>query len=136
LWKKLNDEHEVRSEHFSERYAKRTFEKRREVLLKKSEFGFLHIILAHSSSKGELVGYCISTISNEKQGEIDSIYIEPEYRGSGIGDELMKRALSWMDERSVSKRILDVGVGNEDTFAFYSKYDFYPRTIILEQVNE
>jgi ribosomal protein S18 acetylase RimI-like enzyme len=79
-------------------------------------------------------GYCISTISGDRQGEIESIYIEPDYRGSGIGDSLMKRALRWMDECSVTKKVLGVGAGNEEVFEFYRRYNFYPRTTILEQV--
>ena len=67
-------------------------------------------------------------------GEIESIYIEPDYRGSGIGDNLMKRALRWMDEYPVDKKVLTVGAGNEEVFAFYSRHNFYPRTTILEQI--
>ena len=41
-----------------------------------------------------------------------------------------------MKEHSVTKRILEVGAGNEEVFSFHSKYNFYPRTIILEQVGK
>ncbi len=133
LWKKLNDDHAARSPHFSEQFAKRTFEKRKIDLLQKSELGHLHIGMAHDSSTGDLVGYCVSTITKD-QGEVDSVYVEPNYRQFGVGHDLMKRALDWMDEHSVTKKILEIGAGNEEVFAFYSKYNFYPRTYILEQV--
>ena len=103
-------------------------------MLEKSKNGVIRIDLARDINRGELIGYCVSTVSEERQGEIDSIYIEPDYRQSGIADNLMKGALKWMDECSVTKRILHVSVGNEDVFGFYTRYNFYPRTTILEQV--
>jgi ribosomal protein S18 acetylase RimI-like enzyme len=134
LWQKLLEYHKSLSQHFSGHFNKMTFRLRKEELLKKSREGAMHIDLARDMNTGCLVGYCISTISRERQGEIDSIYIEPDYRGSGIGDNLMKRALRWMDEQSVTKKVLGVGAGNEEVFAFYRRYSFYPRTTILEQV--
>ena len=76
----------------------------------------------------------MSTISADKQGQLESIYIEPEYRKAGIGDELMKRALSWMNEMKAETKTLIVGVGNEEVLSFYSRYGFYPKHITVEQV--
>jgi ribosomal protein S18 acetylase RimI-like enzyme len=134
LWQKLNEYHRVRSQHFANSFEKHTFDWRKKDLLEKSNSGSLRIDLAKDLDTGELIGYCVSTISKDKQGEIDSIYVEPGYRQSGIGDYLMRRALRWMDDLSVAKKILRVGAGNEEVFEFHRKYDFYPRTIILEQV--
>ena len=129
LWQKLVEYHKARSQHFSGHYAKITFDLRKKELLEKSRKGPLRIDLARDVNSGELVGYCVSTISGDRQGEIDSIYTEPDYRQSGIGDNLMKRALRWMDDLSVTKKILVVGAGNEEVFAFYSRYTFYPRSV-------
>jgi ribosomal protein S18 acetylase RimI-like enzyme len=134
LWQKLLEYHKSLSQHFSEHFDKMTFGLRKKGLLEKSREGAIRVDLARDTDTGELVGYCISTVSRDRQGEIDSIYIEPDYRGSGIGDNLMERALRWMDEYPVAKKVLGVGAGNEDVFAFYSRYNFYPRTTILEQV--
>ena len=135
LWRKLNQYYRVRSKHFANRFDERTFDRRKKDLLEKSNLGSLRIDLAKDLNTGELIGYCVSTVSKDKQGEIDSIYIEPDYRHCGIGDNLMRKALRWMDDLSVTKKILDVGAGNEEVFEFYRKYDFHPRTIILEQVD-
>lgn len=107
---------------------------RNKELVKKFEKGKIRVDLARDGDTQELVGYCISTISVEKEGEIQSIYIEPEYRKCGIGNEMMKKALHWMEENSINKKILGVGAGNEEVITFYKRYSFYPRTIILEQV--
>jgi len=93
LWQRLKEHHEIQSHHFPEHYARLTFNLRKKDLLKKSKYGALRLDLAKDSDTGEHIGYCISTISKDKQGEIDSIYVEPNYRKVGIGDNLMKRAL-------------------------------------------
>jgi len=41
-----------------------------------------------------------------------------------------------MDGMKVERKILGLGVGNEEVLSFYQRYGFFPRTIILEQVNE
>ncbi|MGZ7048012.1 MAG: GNAT family N-acetyltransferase [Methanobacterium sp.] len=81
----------------------------------------------------KLIGYCISYISEDNTGEIDSIYVVENYRLSKIGDTLMKRALSWMDEKSVKSKKIKVAVGNDELISFYHKFDFLPRHIIFEQ---
>ena len=111
-----------------------TFATRKKQLLEKSRGNTIRIDLARDEDLGEFVGYCVSTISEERQGEIDSIYIKPDYRRFGIADNLMKRALHWMDEQLITKRILVVGAENEEVLGFYSKYGFHPRNIVLEQV--
>ena len=134
LWQKQLEYHKALSQHFSEYLDKMTFDLRKMGLLEKFREGAICIELARDTDTGELVGYCLGTISGDRQGEIESIYIEPDYRRSGIGDNLMNKALRWMDERSVVRKVLGVGAGNEDVFAFYGRYNFYPRTTILEQV--
>jgi ribosomal protein S18 acetylase RimI-like enzyme len=106
---------------------------RKKQLLEKSCQGALHIDLARDSNTEEHIGYCVTTINPEKQGEIESLFIEKEYRGMGIGDNLMARALAWLKTMSVQKTILGVAEGNESVFPFYRRYNFYPRVTILWQ---
>ncbi len=134
LWQKLRSYHEVCSPHFSEHFARMTFDLRKKRLLEKSRSGTLRIDLARDVQTGVLVGYCVSTVTGDKQGEIESIYVEQDYRRSGIGDSLMKRTLRWMDNMPVSKKIVVAAVGNEEALSFYSRYGFYPRITTLEQV--
>jgi ribosomal protein S18 acetylase RimI-like enzyme len=136
LWEKLREHHRVRSKHFTRRYNEVTWMKRKASLLEKAETGLLRLDIAMNQETGAIIGYCISTISGYAQGEIESIFIETEYRKTGTGDNLMMRALSWMDAMKVDRKILDVGAGNEEVLTFYQRYGFFPRTIILEQVNE
>lgn len=133
LWEKLRDHHRKLSAHFPERYDEFSFDERKKELLKKSENGILKIDMARDEDKKRYIGYCISSISDELVGEVDSIYLREEYRSSGIGDNLMKRSLNWMDDKSIKTKKIVVAVGNEDLLSFYKQYNFFPRHLILEQ---
>jgi [ribosomal protein S5]-alanine N-acetyltransferase len=133
LWEKLKEHHMAVSMYRKDYYSNFKFEIRKEKLLEKSRDGALYIDLVSALSKKEFIGYCVTSIDAQKQGEIESIYVEKEYRGASIGDNLMKRALSWLESRAAGERVLRVAEGNEAVFAFYRRYAFYPRTTILEQ---
>lgn len=134
LWDKLREHHKELSPYFQERYTEFTFQERKEELLNKSENGILRIDVAKDNDADEVIGYCISSISNELTGEIDSIFLEEEYRSSGIGNKLIERTLKWMDEKEVKTKKIMIAAGNEDTLAFYAHHNFFPKHIILEQV--
>ena len=134
LWQKLNDLHGELSEHFSASYPKNTFQRRKQELMDKSDGGAIRVELARDRDTGEIIGYCVSTISKQNTGEIDSIYIKENYRRSGIGDCLIKKALRWMKERAVERRVVEVIVNNEAALRFYERYGFYPRSTRMELV--
>ena len=131
LWEKLNEQHGRDSTYFSDYFSRRDFKERKKSLLENKTA--IRTEIAKESGTGCLVGYCISTISQKKVGEIDSVFIETDFRGMGIGDAFMRRALEWMDSRAVQSKILTVAEGNERVFAFYKRYGFYPRTTVLMQ---
>lgn len=131
LWQKLNAHHLTVSKYFKESRAAFTFEMRKKHLLEKSFQGALRIDLARDSVTKEYVGYCVTSVNREKEGEIESIYVEKDYRLSGIGDGLMSRALAWLNDVTVKQTVLTVAEGNEGVFAFYRRHDFYPKTTIL-----
>jgi ribosomal protein S18 acetylase RimI-like enzyme len=136
LWNKLIVHHRERAVRFRKMLETIDFEKRKKQLLESSKTGRLRIDLARDAGTGELVGYCVSIINAKKQGEIESIYVEERYRRSGIADNLMKKTLKWMDDMSVEKKVLVIAAGNEEVFAFYERYGFYPRGTILEQIKD
>jgi ribosomal protein S18 acetylase RimI-like enzyme len=132
LWEKLNLHHQSRSKYFFQNYENIVFEDRKEELIKKSGKGVLRIDLAVDSNSELVIGYCISSILNGK-GEIDSIYVEEKFRSMGIGDNLMKSSLRWMDEEGVETREVQLLAGNDDAIQFYSHYGFHPKHILLKQ---
>lgn len=131
LWKKLNDHHMQNSIHFKEKFKKFSFKDRREVI-EKSEDKQVLITLAKDIIKDKYIGYVIASISKESIGEIDSIYIEDDYRGLKIGDTLMKNSLDWIRNNGVIRIKIGVASGNEEAFKFYARYGFFTRTTILE----
>ncbi|ULO08536.1 GNAT family N-acetyltransferase [Paenibacillus sp. 19GGS1-52] len=135
LWERLRDHHISLSTHFSEQIASNTFEKRSKDLREKSIQGQVKIILAQESETKSLIGYCISSIDKEGQGEIDSIYILDEFRGKGVGNILMERTLNWIKNQGIKNICISVLLGNEQAIKFYEKYGFYPRTYLLKNRN-
>lgn len=131
LWEQLNAHHVSHSPRFGEVYVRKTFAQRKEGLLAQGTGG-LHVILARNSGVG--VGYCISTVSADRIGEIDSLFISPEYRGKGLADSLMKLSMAWLQEQNVSRMRLAVAAGNEQVFGFYARYGFFPAKMLLEQM--
>ncbi len=130
---KLRDHHFGLSPYFADEYEKFTFEDRKKELLNKSGGNLLKIDIAVYEDTQWLIGYCISSISAGLVGEIDSIYLEDNYRSLGIGNELMNRALQWIDKNRVKFKRIVVAMGNEDLLPFYERYNFFPRHLVLEQ---
>lgn len=131
LWEQLNSHHKARSKYFYQDYEKIVFDDRKKQLFKKIGKWNLRIDLALDIDD-HTVGYCVSSISNEK-GEIDSIYVDENFRTKGIGDILMKRALEWMDTNDIVDREVKLSAGNDDAIQFYSRYGFHPKHIVLKQ---
>ena len=98
-------------------------------MLAKSTAGKLHICLALDG--GEYVGYCVSSVCC-RAGEIDSIFVEESHRACGIGGEMMKRALAWMETEKAERVNIAVSIGNEEVLPFYQRYGFFPKHILLE----
>jgi len=131
LWEGLRAHIKPRSTYFSKWFEARTFEQRKNELLKKSAGGKLRVDLAVDD--GHCIGYCVSSIS-DRIGEVDSIFVEEGLRSRGIGSEMMKRALEWMDDEKAKSVKIATSVGNEEVLHFYQRYGFFPRHILLEQV--
>lgn len=133
LWKKLSKHHLENSADFKLMFEKVTFDIRIKLYLDKVKKGKYSINVVVDTDYGISIGYCMNSISDENIGEVDSIYIDSNYRGFGIGDVLMRKALLFFEENEARKVILGVAAGNEEVFGFYAKYGFKPRTIILEK---
>ena len=131
LWEGLNAHHLVRSPNFREHYEQMTFEARKQDLLKKES---LQVILA--AEDGEPIGYCVCTISAGGDGEIDSIFVADGYRRSGIGEELMRRAIAWLDAGGAKRKIVAVAAGNEAAIPFYESFGFVPRMTVLQMAED
>jgi diamine N-acetyltransferase len=133
LWNKLNQHHAAHSPYFADWFVHHTFAQRRAGLVDGTRTA-VRVDLAQDAETGQAAGYCIASVNEAHIGEIDSLYVEPAYRHAGIGDRLMQRALAWLDEQGVTTKQLGVAVGNEQAFAFYARYGFFPRLTLLLQI--
>ncbi|NLT98016.1 MAG: GNAT family N-acetyltransferase [Christensenellaceae bacterium] len=128
LWNSLRLMHLALSSHFKEYFAQQTFERRCRKFRSLPE-EYVHIAAAEDES-GALVGYCICSVRDET-GELDSIYVEPEYRGRGVGRNLAESGLAWLKQKGC--RYIDVrgAEGNEAALPFYEKLGFCVRGTVL-----
>jgi len=136
LWEKIKEHHRARSIHFKEQFDTTTWETRRKQILDKADGGDLLVHLAMDNDTGNFIGYCVTSIDGNNVGEIESIFIESNYRRAGIGNVFMQRAMEWMKSHGVTRKVIAVAVGNEEVFGFYAKYNFYPRVSVLMQPEE
>lgn len=127
LWEELNSHHGKLSKNFKEQFKSLTFEKRISMLSDKKD---LSVFLA--SDSGKYIGYCIATAEGSK-GELDSIYIEPNYRKQKVGTKLMERALDWFDKLNIHEMDIYIAEGNEQVFNFYEKFGFKNRFTIFHK---
>jgi diamine N-acetyltransferase len=133
LWQALNQHLCQCSTYFKSHYMRMTFEKRKNKLLSKTQNNKLHVDIAVDEDTGQRIGYLISSINQEKTGEIDSIFVYPEYRGTGVGGMLMRNALAWMDQNGAQEKIVEATFGNETAWGFYGRFGFLPRKTLLQR---
>ena len=79
------------------------------------------------------VGYCLSSIENNI-GEIESIFIEKQYRRYKLGDKLMVNALNWFEYNSITNIQINVVYANDEAIPFYERYGFHIGNYILKRI--
>lgn len=136
LWEALNRHHRDAAVNFKSHYEAFTFEQRKKNLLQKAKNGQLRIEIAVDQEVAQNVGYCISRVEFSGDAEMESLYVQDDYRGLGLGETLLSNASAWMDEMGAHTKTVSVAVGNEKAFSFYARFGFYPRKTLLEQVKE
>lgn len=132
LWEGLNRYHQSVSTYFEEEFNTYTFEARVHKLNPKYTEDNLRVDIA--LFENHPIGTIISGVGKDGTGEIELIYVENGFRSLSIGNELMQRALGWLEKRHVHTKIIDVAVGNEQVERFYARYGFYPRVIRCKQI--
>ena len=137
LWILLNEHMRERATTFRSHFEQITFDDRKKHFEKVAATGLLRVDLAFDQlQNGRYVGYCVSSLSPEMVGEIESIFIREGYRSLGIGSTLVNRALAWFGENGSVRNRVSVSDGNEAAWSFYKKFGFYPRMMVLEQKNQ
>jgi ribosomal protein S18 acetylase RimI-like enzyme len=94
LWRQLEDMHVVYdAELGKERRYRDWAERRAELILLSS-----HMYLLQVLQDDEVHGYCISTLTADGLGDVESIFVAEAKRGNGWGLRLLRNSLVWFDE--------------------------------------
>lgn len=132
LWKALNIHHQEKSANFTDQLCSNTFESRHAKFENNELKVFIEI--AKVEEFEEAIGYSISSIDKENMGELDSLYVDIQYRRLDIGNRLMSDAMCWFKDNRTKANRLKVAEGNEGVIEFYKKYGFETRFYVLENV--
>ena len=95
-------------------------------LKQKNDTGKLHVQLIYLDSVENAVAFCVTSLTAEKIGEIEVLYVMDNYQGNKLGSKLVENALLWLKEEQAVEQRLVVATGNERVFDFYANYGFYP----------
>ncbi|MCK4257380.1 MAG: GNAT family N-acetyltransferase [Halanaerobiales bacterium] len=128
LWEKNRQYHENSSEYFKESYRFISFDQRTKAF---SVFNKETMKITVAKSNDDYIGYCISTIIEEK-GELESLHVDETSRGNGIGKKLVIKHIEWMKEKNCKVIGVTVSQENESTIWFYKKLGFYPNTLYMQ----
>lgn len=130
LWYELNSYHENNSKYFKNQFASFDFDMRRKSFKEKNIW--IKMVIDNTTKLD--LGYIVVSIDNNNIGEIESLYLKPDLRGLGVGEIIMRDAISWINSNKAKKITIGVAYGNERAFKFYEKFGFYPRVTLLGEI--
>lgn len=128
LWEGLRLRHLERSANFKAHFERQTFSERSQKFCALPP-DCVHIGAAEDES-GALAGYCICSVQGSS-GELDSIFVEEQYRGQELGYRLARDGIDWLESKGCRHIDVMVAEGNEDVFPFYEKLGFRVRATVL-----
>lgn len=132
LWEQLREHHGRMDWAFAHEMADVTFAGRKAGILARATDGVLRLEIVREA--GDLIGYCVSSVSAGKEGELDSMFVAPDRRGRGIGEQLARRSLEWMEACGTEPKRVVVADGNQAARALYRKLGFVERTTTMQLV--
>jgi len=133
LWEKLRAHHVPLLSKFSGDAPPFNFEPRKQEILGKAAAGKIRVELVSAAPDAVDIAYSVSTVTAGGRGEIDSMFVEERFRCHGIGSQLVRHALVWMDDMEATSKVVTVAHANEAALAFYERFGFQARTILLQQ---
>ena len=136
LWDKLNELHSDIADSFSLRFRDLDWNKCKKELIDQSGEMLVDYVLDQPNN--QVIGFCITRIykNEDTTGEIDSLFVEEEYRKAGVGKQLLERAIQWLEERDIKKKRILVVAGNESLIEYYKQFGFQPLHIVLQRKEE
>ena len=65
--------------------------------------------------------------------ELESIHVYPEYRGRGIGEQLVNGFLAWAADNGAQRASVTAYAANEGAQRFYARHGFALKSVILDR---
>jgi ribosomal protein S18 acetylase RimI-like enzyme len=125
---KLSDYHKDISSYFSKDFEVDNYDQKKSFISEKQN---VQLTIAHDED--EPIAYLVASVHGN-EGTIESLYVDDNYRGYAIGDTLMSLSLDWIKKHEPECIKISVAYGNQ-VLSFYEKFGFYPRSIILKDIN-
>lgn len=130
LWEKLHEHNNaLHKRYFGRELSEKWDHKSRELIKKAREYRIKFDVVKFGA---EIVGFCISGIDKHLQGEIVSIYVLPEFRGKGVGTELLNEHLGWLKQNKAASIFLYVHPCNIEAIRFYWRFGFFSSGPLME----
>lgn len=129
LWEKLNELHYEDTVYFEDHYESFSFEERIAVW---RDWDPVDLKISIVKEGPRFLGYCVSTKAGIA-GEIESIYLEPEIQGIGLGKRLVGEHVAWLKAGGCKRIRAAVSYGHEgEVEEFYHRLGFFERLIYFE----
>ncbi|MHC5250612.1 GNAT family N-acetyltransferase [Enterococcus sp. LJL90] len=84
-------------------------------------------------SEKDIVGFIQYSI-DKQVGSIDRLYVGSDARGIGVGKKLMDAAMAEFEKVHTKRIDLKVVVENTSAQAFYEKYGFFSRLLVMTKI--
>lgn len=86
-----------------------------------------------------VIGYAIGATGSAEEfrttdtlAELETMYLQPEYRGQGIGTRLLEEFKDWADNQDADRLRVEASAQNKGAIRFYRDNGFEDYTITLE----
>jgi ribosomal protein S18 acetylase RimI-like enzyme len=90
-------------------------------------YGLAHVLAAEETWIPD------TWVTGSRIGEIESLSVLPEYRGGGLGSELLRRLEEHLAEKGVEDLILGALAGNRDAIRLYERQGYRPTWLYLSR---
>ena len=132
LWEQLNQHHATLPTPFAPEIAARSSASRLQAFRDIAASGRLRVEVAGTGADEPPVAFCVTSLSPDGAGEVDSLYVAPLHRRTGVGSELLRRALDWLHASGAVTQRVTVLHANAEAASFYQRFGFHPRNVEFE----
>jgi RimJ/RimL family protein N-acetyltransferase len=98
--------------------------------------GFAYVVEDNETVVGYAIGACSEPEAFrevDKIAEMETMFLKPEYRGEGIGSELMNEFKDWAEEKDVERLRVEASADNKGAIRFYRENGFKDYSLTLEE---